>query len=519
MTRTLLLLFALAILSFHNIGLNAIWQPNEAFYAETARELLLKDNWLDLTYNGEPRLEKPPATYWATALSFKAFGVNELSARLVPFLSALGTALLLILYGWRLRNFTFGVISAVVFLSALQVFALARYDSPELPLTFTLSGALVFLHLYDTTRFKYLWLFLSGLFLSPALLVKGIPFLFLYWGIWFFYKLAGFLAEGNFTLGGFLKSQIPVWVVGILASLPLLVWYWWTYQHYGELFLKTFYSEVIHRAINPSKDWEPLFYLGVILWAFLPFSLHFYYSVLGLLIRFRREAAELLFPLSWFFVVLAAFTVAKGKIPVYILPAFPAMALLTARLWDKRHPALSFLNWFVLLLTLGVFLYTVYTFGFYKDATLWVVLVLSLALWFSFERADLLRSAVSIIPFMFLFTHSVLPFVEKYRPYKTLFAELNALYPKGEYRLVCLKSFFKNFPFYRGEVVPVVRTLGELKKFKTRKVLLFAPYKPEGWKVVKEVELYTGSESRFLVMLKDIKKHKRFKRFYFLVGF
>ena len=520
MVRLLLILALLVFLSFYNLGLNAVWQPNEAFYAETARELLVNGDWLNLTYNGEPRLNKPPATYWATALSFKHFGLTEFALRLVPFLSALGTALLLILYGWRLKSFTFGVVSSIIVLSSLQVFALARYDSPEMPLLFTLTGALIFLHLYDLGgKFKYLWLLLSGVFLSWALLVKGIPFLAIYLGVWFLYKLAGLFVERNFSLGDFLKSQLPVWFIGALASLPVLGWYWWAYQHYGELFIKTFYSEVIHRALNEQKGLQPFFYLVVILWAFLPYSLHFYYSLLGLLTKNRHllNPKGLLFPLVWFAVVLAAFTVAKGKIPVYILPAFPAMALLTARLYDKEHPVITVLNWSILLITTGVFFYLLYTFGFYQDSVTFAVLLLSLTLWFTLKGSDILRNTVAVIPFLFLFVHSVLPFVEKYRPYKPLFAELNNLYPKSEYKLVCLRSFFKNFPFYRRDIVPIIRTAEELKKFETEKVLLFAPKPLNGWKVVKEVELYTGSESRFLVMLKDIKKHKRFRKFYFLV--
>ncbi len=513
-----MLLALLVFLNFYNLGLNAIWQPNEAFYAETARELLVNKNPLELTFNGRPRLEKPPMTYWITAASFEKFGISEAAARLVPFLSALGTALLLILYGSLRLSFKKGLFAAVALLSSLQVFALARYDSPEMPLLFFLTGALVFLHLYDTARFKPLWLLLSGVFLSLALLTKGIPFAAIYLGVWFVYKLLQGFIEGNFNLKSFLLSQIPPLAVALAASLPVLGWYLWAYNHYGELFVKTFYSEVLHRAFNKGKPLRPFFYLTVILWAFLPFSLHFYYSLVGLLTKFRRFAAAYLFPFSWFAVVLLLFTLAKGKIPVYILPAFPAMTLLLARLPDKEHPAIVLLNYLVFLLTSGVFLYLVLSYGFYRDPTIWVVFLLSIALWVSLKKADLLRNVVAIVPLLFLFVHSVLPFVERYRPYKPLFAELNAKYPQGEYKLVCLGSFFKNFPFYRGEIVPVVKNLKGLEGLRiTKKVLLFSEKPLKGWKVVKSVRLYTGSESRFLVMLKDIKKHKRFKEFYFLV--
>ena len=175
------LFLLLALLSLSNLGLNDIWQPNEAFYAETSREILESGNWLNLTYNYEPRLEKPPMTYWLTALSYQLFGVGQWQTRLVPLLSTFATALLLLIYGRFIRSWRFGLTAALIFLSAIQVFALARYDSPEMPLTFFLSGAFITLHLY-LERNSYSWLALSALFLSVAMLVKGIPFLALYLG-------------------------------------------------------------------------------------------------------------------------------------------------------------------------------------------------------------------------------------------------------------------------------------------------------------------------------------------------
>ena len=77
--------------------------------------------------------------------------------------------------------------------------------------------------------------------------------------------------------------------------------------------------------------------------------------------------------------------------------------------------------------------------------------------------------------------------------------------------------FYKDFPFYWRGKVYALRSEEELKNFNPKEVLLFSPKPLKGWKVVKRVELYTGSESRFLVFLKDIKRHKRFKEFYFLV--
>jgi 4-amino-4-deoxy-L-arabinose transferase-like glycosyltransferase len=510
-----LLLSVVGLLNLYHLGLNDIWQPNEAFYAETAREILERGNWLDLTYNYEPRLNKPPMTYWLTAVSYKIFGISEWTTRLTPLLSALFTALLLFYYGRKIKDALTGLFAAVVFLTALQVFSLARYDSPEMPLTFFLTGALVFYHLHLRER-KTFFLLLSGIFLSAAILTKGIPFLAIFWGTIFLYHLLEDLLSQSFNLLRFLKKMFKPLLVGFLASLPTLGWYYYAYLHYGELFVQTFYSEVIHRAINPHKGFNWSFYLVVILWAFLPYSLHFYYSLLGYLLKKLKEEKEFLFSLSWFLTTFGAFTVAKGKIPVYILPAFGGLAILTARLYDKYHRAISVLNALVLVILVVAFVYALFWLGFADDLLLWIVLFLSLALWAAVEgKHYLLRPAIAVIPILVLFTYKVLPWVEQYRPYKEVITQLKDQY--GDKKFVCLNWFFKDFPFYWRGKVYIIRSEEGLKKFDPKKVLLFTDKPLKGWKVVKKVELYTGSESRFLVMLKDLKTHRRFKEFYFQV--
>ncbi len=507
----LLLTFSvLVVLNFHNLALNDIWQPNEAFYAETAREILEKGNWLDLTYNYEPRLEKPPLTYWLTALSFVSFGINELSARLVPLLSTLGTSVLLLLYGWRLKNLELGLLTATGFLSVVQVFSLARYDAPEMPLTFFLTGALIFYHLSTYGR-RILYLTLSVLFLSLALLTKGIPFVAIYVGSIFLYNLLLFLLREQ-TLKGVFKETSLSLILSLVASVPVLGWYYYAYTKYGDLFIKVFQNEVLHRAFNPHKGWNLSFYFIVILWAFLPFSLHFYYSIVGFLKKIKREKIYQ-FAFTWFLTVLTLFTFAKGKIPVYILPAFPAMLFFVTRLHDKEHFVLKVLTYSVSFLFLILPILGIYYFNLPIDVSFFVVFLLLLILTLQ-SKPYMVKLIISTIPFYLFLTSNLLPYVEKYRPYKEVITELREQYK--DYKLVCLNSFYKVFPFYWKGKVYKIQNLSELEKI-PGKVLLFAPKPLKGWEIVKRVKLYTGSESRFVKFLMDIRKQKRFMTFYFQI--
>ena len=73
--------------------------PDEPRYASTARDMVLNGNWIVPHFNGVPRINKPPLFYWAIAISYKLFGINEFSARLPSALAATGTVLITYLWG------------------------------------------------------------------------------------------------------------------------------------------------------------------------------------------------------------------------------------------------------------------------------------------------------------------------------------------------------------------------------------------------------------------------------------
>src|SRR5438105_1346493 len=78
------------IVFFWRLGYPSFWDPDEAHYAQTSREMLAAHNWLVPTYNGEPFFDKPVLFHWLQMAAFYLLGANELAARLVPALSALG---------------------------------------------------------------------------------------------------------------------------------------------------------------------------------------------------------------------------------------------------------------------------------------------------------------------------------------------------------------------------------------------------------------------------------------------
>ena len=78
-----------------------LFEPDEGRYAEIAREMTAQNDWVVPLLQGEPYLDKPPLLYWLIMLSYRAFGIHEWSARLIPALAVHCTILIVYLLGRR----------------------------------------------------------------------------------------------------------------------------------------------------------------------------------------------------------------------------------------------------------------------------------------------------------------------------------------------------------------------------------------------------------------------------------
>src|SRR5688572_21763424 len=94
-TLLALLLLAASILYLINLGVSSIWDANEAFYAQTPREMIEAGDYVTPTFNFQLRMNKPVLSYWQVAGSYHLFGISEWSERLPIALGGLvivGTA-------------------------------------------------------------------------------------------------------------------------------------------------------------------------------------------------------------------------------------------------------------------------------------------------------------------------------------------------------------------------------------------------------------------------------------------
>jgi 4-amino-4-deoxy-L-arabinose transferase-like glycosyltransferase len=175
-SRSALPLIVLALLTFFvGLGTGAITDSDEAFYAEAAREMVERGDWLTPHFNGEPRFQKPILYYWATAATYLVLGPSELAARWWSACSGVGLVLVTAACGRRWYDEETGVLAGAIVATNFGYFALARMALPDLPLAFFITLAIfgACMATLERTRSPRGWVFVSTVALGLGLLTKG----------------------------------------------------------------------------------------------------------------------------------------------------------------------------------------------------------------------------------------------------------------------------------------------------------------------------------------------------------
>lgn len=310
------------------LGGPGLMDPDEGRYAEIAREMLLFQDWLVPRLNSLPYLEKPPLVYWLTALSFSLFGFTEWAARLPAALTAWGGVVLAYVLGRRLGGERQGLCGALVLFTSGGYVVLGRLLTLDMVLAFFLNfGVGLGLLAYVEQRRSLL----LGAYAALALgaLSKGPVALVLAGLIWGGYAVV----DRRFSPGFWLHSG------GILLFLALTVpWFVLVSLKYPE-FIKFFFWEhhVGRFATAPIHAKPVYFFLPLLLAFFLPWTFLLPWSFK----RLKPWTDPMgRFLLVWAGVVLSFFSLSRGKLPPYILPALLPLALLLGRAlaengWDR----------------------------------------------------------------------------------------------------------------------------------------------------------------------------------------
>ena len=318
-------LFSLFVLVFvFGLGKAQLFEPDEGRNAEIAREILVTGDWVTPHNDFLPALDKPMTYFWLVAASYKSFGISEWSARLPSALAALGCLFLIHRFSRQLWSGRAALWSALVWTTSIEVFVLARVVILDMALTLcitlTLYAFYQALHSADdSARCRFYFLMYAGSALG--VLIKG--------------PIAAIIPA--MTIGTFLlltkrlrlAAQMP-WFTGLVIFLTMVVpWYLWA-EARNPGYLKYFlWEEHVVRFLTPHFGRrEPWYYFFLILpVGFLPWSLVLPRVIKDLRVNWRDERR--LFLILWTILPLVFFSLSSGKLPHYILPIFPPLALLT----------------------------------------------------------------------------------------------------------------------------------------------------------------------------------------------
>ena len=184
-----LLLVAAAIPYLVNLGVSSIWDANEAFYAQTPREMMEAGDYVTPSFNFQLRMNKPVLSYWNVAASYHLFGVSEWSERLPIALGGLAIVAIALGLGALLGGTTAGLMSAIVIATSPRLMLLARRIIIDVHITMWMGLVLLFFALSETQPVRRRLYLMSDVCrrrlrrphqrtrrrLSPGGRVRGVP--------------------------------------------------------------------------------------------------------------------------------------------------------------------------------------------------------------------------------------------------------------------------------------------------------------------------------------------------------
>ncbi|MDX7999413.1 lipid IV(A) 4-amino-4-deoxy-L-arabinosyltransferase [Xenorhabdus sp. Reich] len=304
-----------------------LWQPDETRYAEISREMLLRGDWivphfLDIRY-----FEKPVAGYWINNISQWIFGHNNFAVRFGSVFSILISAVLLYrlaMMMWQCRQTAF--VAGLIYISMFIVLSIGSYSVLDPMFSLWITAGIVSCYWAlkaGSTRERVLAWSVLGLTCGMAFMTKGflalaLPVITMIPITMYQKRFLEMIRFGSLAVIFAVLISLP-WVIAIALREPDYWHYFFWVEH-----IQRFASEKAQH-IAPIWYYVPILILGVIPWlGLLPGALFKSWKE-------KKSHPEMFFLFCWFVVPLVFFSIAKGKLPTYVLPFIGPLAVMMAK--------------------------------------------------------------------------------------------------------------------------------------------------------------------------------------------
>jgi 4-amino-4-deoxy-L-arabinose transferase-like glycosyltransferase len=324
----IILLLVFAGIWFSNLDYRRLVHPDEGRYAEIPREMTASGDWITPRLNGIKYFEKPALQYWITAAAYSIFGVHQWTARAWPALSGFAGVLFIGYVGLRLGGPRVGLYSAAVLAGSAASVLSAHILTLDAGVTFWMSaglGSLLIAQSDDATRREECgWMLAAWAALALAVLSKGLmgvalpgAALVIYsllqrdWSVWRRMHLFG----GALL---FLAIAAP-WFVAVSLRNREFFDFFFIHEHFTR-----FLTSQAHRE---GAWW---YFIPVLLVGVLPWVTVLWWTARRMWTEAptgRNGFSWQRFALVWSAFIFVFFSASDSKLPWYILPIFPALAL------------------------------------------------------------------------------------------------------------------------------------------------------------------------------------------------
>lgn len=314
-----------SFLLFWKLGIKPLENWDEGIHAEVSREMYRNGAWLSLSYRDELYTAKPPLKFWLTTPLFAVMGETELAVRWWSAVAGVATVMLLAIWAWQWsRSPGIAVVAGAVFLvGRFVLFHAFRTGETDGLLVLFIVGAL---YAYWRSTQNKRWFIVFGILSGLAFMTKSFAGL-----------IPAIVVGLDLTLSRRWSSLDLKTLIRAAAWFLVIVVPWHALEllrHGGEFWNAYFGFHIVERSTdllyaNEVPWW---WYLDILARRTFPFSV---FVPIGVILGIRRvfvkrDALDRLL-LLWFAVVLVLFTVVKTKFDWYLLPIYPAYALLLAR--------------------------------------------------------------------------------------------------------------------------------------------------------------------------------------------